>query len=87
MECKKCKMLQMAYIFAVHCRESACHGIDYSEPLFNTYYSIPVGSVYYPSAGMIAWVARMSGLIRNRWFLVSGDSSIGMESVSKEKLQ
>ena len=54
--------------------------------LFNAYYSVPLGSVYYPSAEMIAWAARISGLIRNRWFLVSGDISIGMESVSKEKL-
>ena len=54
--------------------------------LFNAYYSVPLGSVYYPSAEMIAWAARISGLIRNRWFLVSGDISIGMESVSKERL-
>ena len=48
----------------------ACHSIDYSETLFNTYYSVPRRSVYYPLADMITRAVRISGLIRNRWFLV-----------------
>ena len=35
---------------------------------------------------MITWAVRISGLIRNRWFLVSGIISVGMELASKEKL-
>ena len=35
---------------------------------------------------MITWAVRISGLIRNRWFLVSGNISIGMELASKERL-
>ena len=64
----------------------ACHSIDYSETLFNTYYSVPRRSVYYPLADMITWAVRISGLIRNRWFLVSGNISVGMELASKERL-
>ena len=54
--------------------------------LFNTYYSVPRRSVYYPLADMITWAVRISGLIRNRWFLVSGNISVGMELASKERL-
>ena len=42
--------------------------------LFNAHYSVPAGSIYYLSAGMIAWSVRTSGLIRNRWFLVASES-------------
>ena len=35
---------------------------------------------------MITWAVRISGLIRNRWFLVSGNISVGMELASKERL-
>ena len=54
--------------------------------LFNTYYSVPVRSVYYPLADMITWAVRISGLIGNRWFLVSGTISVGLELASKERL-
>ena len=43
-------------------------------------------SVYYPLADMITWAVRISGLIRNRWFLVSGNLIVGMELASKERL-
>ena len=43
-------------------------------------------SVYYPLADMITWAVRISGLIRNRWFLVSGNLIVGVELASKERL-
>ena len=51
-----------------------------------TRYSVPVRSVYYPVADMITWAVRISGRIRNRWFLASGTISVGMELASKERL-
>ena len=54
--------------------------------LFNTCYSVPVRSVYYPLADMITWAVRISGFIRNRWFLVSGSICISMENVFNERL-
>ena len=53
---------------------------------FDTHYSVPVRSVYYPLADMITWAVRISGRIRNRWLLASGNISIGMELASKERL-
>ena len=50
--------------------------------LFNAHYSVPASPVYYPSAGMIAWSVRISGLIRNRWFLVASESWHRREVIS-----
>ena len=55
--------------------------------LFNGHYSFLAVSVYYPSAGMIAWSVRRSGCTRNQWFLawkefekrfLSGQRALGL---------
>ena len=81
--------MKTVYVFSAELLLSgalACHSIDYVPNPFTTYYSVPVRSVYYPSADMIIWAVRISGLIRNRWFLVSGKIIVGMEVASKERL-